>query len=78
MTTLDTGVFALSTPVTTTKSETPTMLARIFALFSAAGKAVPFHRESAWNLAGSTNFTDRDSQRAQAELFAITSMREHG
>lgn len=78
MTTLSTGVFALSTPDSTTKSETPTVFARLFALFSAAGKAIPFHHESGWNLAGSTNFTDRDSQRAQAELFAITSVREHG
>ncbi|NNH72293.1 hypothetical protein HLB23_20935 [Nocardia uniformis] len=67
-----------TTATAETTTETTTMLTRIFALFAAAGRAVPFHRESSWTLAGSSNVTDRDSQRINAEVLAITSMREHG
>lgn len=76
MTTLTGDVFAPRTAELST--ETETVFTRIFALVSAAGKAIPFHRESTWLPAGSTNVTDRDSQRAAAEIRAITSMREHG
>ncbi|MFJ4657919.1 hypothetical protein ACIP5Y_42190 [Nocardia sp. NPDC088792] len=51
---------------------------RVVALLSAAGRAVPFHRDSRWNLAGSTNFDDRDAPRAAHDLQAIATYREHG
>ncbi|MFI6869369.1 hypothetical protein [Nocardia sp. NPDC050406] len=82
MTTLASAIAAHPTELSTTEPRTEprthAMFARIFALFSAAGRAVPFHRESSWGLAGSSNVIDRDIQRANAEIRAITSMREHG
>ncbi|WP_067717595.1 hypothetical protein [Nocardia yamanashiensis] len=71
--------------IATTESHVPAMfsrinarLARLTALFAAAGRAVPFHRESSWDLAGSTNFQDRDRERAAHDIRAIAGMREHG
>ncbi|QLY33512.1 hypothetical protein H0264_15895 [Nocardia huaxiensis] len=63
---------------TRTQHRAVTMFTRIFALFAAAGRAVPFHRESNWELTGSTNFSDRDQVRAQHDLRAVASLREHG
>ncbi|WP_067565234.1 hypothetical protein [Nocardia acidivorans] len=77
MTTLSTG-FVSPTHSTTTEHEASTMFTRLFALFAAAGRAVPFHRESGGGLFGSTGITDRDRVRASLELRAIASMREHG
>lgn len=62
----------------TTESHVPAMFSRIFALFAAAGRAVPFHRESGWDLAGSTNVPDRDRERAAHDIRVIAGMREHG
>ncbi|WP_067830278.1 hypothetical protein [Nocardia inohanensis] len=64
--------------IATTESHVAAMFSRIFALFAAAGRAVPFHRETDWELAGSTNFADRDRERAAHDLRAIAGMREHG
>lgn len=54
------------------------VLTRVLALLSAAGRAVPFHRDSFRYLAGSTNFVDRDASRAAHDLQAIATYREHG
>ncbi|MEV6773300.1 hypothetical protein AB0N05_32170 [Nocardia sp. NPDC051030] len=61
----------------TTERKAKAMFARIFTLLAAAGRAVPFHRESNWQLAGSTNFLDRDHDRMALELRAISGHREH-
>ncbi|MGW4350776.1 hypothetical protein ACWELJ_01675 [Nocardia sp. NPDC004582] len=50
---------------------------RITALFAAAGRAVPLHRENTWEFAGSTNVVDRDRARVALELRALSTYREH-
>ncbi|WP_306356302.1 MULTISPECIES: hypothetical protein [unclassified Nocardia] len=55
-----------------------TLFRRAFTLFAAAGRAVPFHREEGSRRAGSYDVVDRDTQRALAELNAISTIREHG
>ncbi|MBL1079916.1 hypothetical protein JK358_36520 [Nocardia sp. 2] len=67
-----------STSTDHTSQKTAAMFKRLFTLFAAAGRAVPFHRESRWELSGSTNFADRDRERAVNDIRAIASMREHG
>ncbi|WP_306359240.1 hypothetical protein [Nocardia sp. CC227C] len=71
------------TAITTTTEHRTTAAAlarlrRLFTLFAAAGQAVPFHRESGSRRAGSYDIVDRDTQRALAELNAISTIREHG
>ncbi|MEC3920171.1 hypothetical protein VMT65_35250 [Nocardia sp. CDC153] len=61
----------------TDTTEIVTMFRRIAALFAAAGRAVPFHRENSWGLAGSTNFIDRDRDRVALEIRALSTYREH-
>ncbi|MFB8004753.1 hypothetical protein [Nocardia sp. NPDC056000] len=63
---------------TETEPKAKAMFSRLFTLFAAAGRAVPFHRESDWGHSGSTGVIDRDHDRAALELHAISSMREHG
>lgn len=77
MTTI-TATNALSTSNTRTESRVPAMFTRLFTLLAAAGRAVPFHRESSWELSGSTGIQDRDFDRAAMELRAISGVREHG
>ncbi|MFE6864472.1 hypothetical protein [Nocardia sp. NPDC057668] len=62
----------------TTESRAAAMFTRLTALFAAAGRAVPFHRESAREYRGSTGVTDRDLDRTSMEIRAIASVREHG
>ncbi|WP_330182136.1 hypothetical protein OHB26_38405 [Nocardia sp. NBC_01503] len=76
MTTISTGF--VSPTRSTTEHKASAMFTRFFTLFAAAGRAVPFHRESGWGRIGSTGITDRDQARAALELSAIASMREHG
>ncbi|MRH92997.1 hypothetical protein GFY24_37215 [Nocardia sp. SYP-A9097] len=75
MTTISTGF------VSTTRSDTDhkasSMFTRLFALLAAAGRAIPFHRESSWGMVGSTGITDRDHDRGALELRAIAGVREH-
>ncbi|MFE3759513.1 hypothetical protein ACFXO9_34870 [Nocardia tengchongensis] len=51
-------------------------LRRVAALFAAAGRAVPLHREHSWEFAGSTNVIDRDRARTALELQALSAYRE--
>ncbi|WP_405135760.1 hypothetical protein [Nocardia sp. NBC_01388] len=62
----------------TTEPKAAAMFTRLFALLAAAGRAVPFHRESHWEMVGSTGITDRDYDRSALELRAIAGVREHG
>lgn len=78
MTTISTFQHLRHTEATATEHKAKAMFTRLFTLFSAAGRAVPFHRESDWGMSGSTGITDRDHDRAALELHAISSMREHG
>ncbi|WP_067699305.1 hypothetical protein [Nocardia jejuensis] len=59
---------------TATDSKAAPMFRRLFTLFAAAGKAVPFHPARV----GSADFSDRDNARMTMELRAISSIREHG
>ncbi|MVU82262.1 hypothetical protein GPX89_34125 [Nocardia sp. ET3-3] len=62
---------------TTGTPEVVTMFRRFAALLAAAGRAVPFHREGDWGLAGSTNVIDRDRDRMALEIRALSTYREH-
>lgn len=53
------------------------MFRRFVTLLAAVGRTVPFHRETSWELAGSTNVIDRDRDRASLEILALRSYREH-
>ncbi|WP_405498239.1 hypothetical protein [Nocardia sp. NBC_00511] len=67
MTTVPTTAFR-----STHRADTAAIFRRVAALFTAAGRAVPFHRPEMF---GSTNFDDRDVPRTAAELNAIMSIR---
>ncbi|GAB2557957.1 hypothetical protein [Nocardia heshunensis] len=57
--------------------EAVTMFRRFTALLAAAGRAIPFHREDSWGLAGSSNGIDRDRDRIALEIRAMSTYREH-
>lgn len=60
----------------TVTSRVGSAVRRITALLAAAGRAVPLHRESNREFAGSTNVVDRDSARVALELRALSAYRE--
>lgn len=62
---------------TTGTTEAVTTFRRFVTLLAAVGRTVPFHRETSWELAGSTNVIDRDRDRASLEILALRSYREH-
>ncbi|WP_433562064.1 hypothetical protein ACQP1O_31735 [Nocardia sp. CA-151230] len=73
MTTITSGQFRTATG----SPEAVTMFRRIVALLAAAGRAVPFHRENAWGMAGSSQVVDRDRDRMALEIRALSTYREH-